>query len=317
MKRLISTSALILLLGALPGCFFIKADLSLTSKAAPLEEQVLEGEGKDKVLLMDITGVITTDDAATSLGAGKEPGMVAVVREQLDKARQDKKVKAVVLRINSPGGGVTASDMLYHELQRYRAETGAKIVAHFTDTGASGAYYLAMAADHVTAQPTTVTGSIGVTMLRVDATGLMHKIGVEALQISSGPQKAMGSPFREITPEERKIFQSMIDGMYGRFVDLVTEARKLDRERVKKLADGRIYTSQEAKDAGLIDGIGYLDDAIVQARTLAGLPQATVVSYSRPGEYKPNIYSMNMNLFNVNLGDLGRPGMKFTYLWMP
>ncbi len=305
----------VLFLSALPACIVVK--VNLIPEAQPLEEQVIGGAGKDKILLLDITGVITSEEASTALGAAKEPGMVALVREQLDRARTDKGVKAMVLRINSPGGGVTASDMLYHEIRKFRNETGVRIVAHFTDTGASGGYYTALAADTITAQPTTVTGSIGVTMLRVDATGLMQKIGVQALEISSGPEKGMGSPFRAITPEEKKIFQALIDSMYGRFVSLVAGERKLEPEHVRKLADGRIYTSKEAKDAGLIDDIGYLDDAVNKAKALAGLEQATVVAYARPGEYRPNIYSMNMNLINLNLGELAGPGMKFTYLWMP
>jgi protease-4 len=317
MKRIMIGFPLALLFPLLSGCFFIKADLGLTSKPEPLQEQSIAGRGKEKIVLMDITGMITTEESAAALGASQEPGMVAVVREQLDRARADKNVKALVLRINSPGGGVTASDTLHHEIRKFRTETGAKVIAHFTDTGASGAYYLALAADRITAQPTTITGSIGVTMLRVDATGLMQKIGVHALEISSGAEKGMGSPFRTITPEEKKIFQAMIDSLYGRFVDLVVEGRNMERERVKQLADGRIYTSREAKDAGLIDSIGYLDDAFEQARTLAGLDQATIVTYARPGDYRPNIYSMNMNVFNLNLGELSRPGMKFTYLWMP
>jgi protease-4 len=317
MKRLITIFSLVLLVSLLSGCFFIKADIGLASKPEPLQEQSIAGQGKDKIVLMDITGMITTEEAATALGATREPGMVAVVREQLDRARADKHVKALVLRINSPGGGVTASDTLHHEIKKFKSETGAKVIAHFTDTGASGAYYLALAADRITAQPTTITGSIGVTMLRVDATGLMQKIGVQALEITSGAEKGMGSPFRAITPEEKKIFQAMIDTLYARFVDLVVEGRKMQPQRVKQLADGRIYTSQEAKDAGLIDSIGYLDEAFDQARSLAGLEQATIVTYKRPGDYRPNIYSMNMNVFNLNLGELSRPGMKFTYLWMP
>jgi protease-4 len=241
--------------------------------------------------------------------------MLALVREQLDRARLDKKVKALVIRINSPGGGVTASDTLYHEIKKFKDETGAKVVAHVLDMGTSGAYYTALAADRITAQPTSITGSIGVIMLRIDATGLMQKIGVQALQISSGGEKGMGSPFRPVSDEERKIFQGMIDSMYGRFVGVVAEGRKMDPQRVRQLADGRIYTSQEAKEAGLIDRIGYLEDAFTQAKTLASLERATIVRYMRPGEYRPNIYSMN--LININFGDVAGPGIRFTYLWLP
>lgn len=304
-----------IILPMLHGC--ISVNVNLTPESQPLQEQVISGKGKDKIVLIDITGMISTEEGGTILGTGKERGMVSVVREQLDRARADKHVKAVLFRINSPGGGVTASDIIYHEIKKYKAETGAKVLAHFTETGASGAYYLALAADKITAQPTTITGSLGVTMIRVDATGLMEKIGISALHISSGPEKSMGSPFRAMTTEEKKIFQGVIDELYGTFVQLIGNERKMAPEKVRHLADGRIYTSREAKDAGLIDAIGYLDDTIDMAKKAANIDEAVIVTYLRPGEYRPNVYAMNMNLLNLSLGDFGRPGMKFTYLWMP
>lgn len=313
MKTIIQFFLSVLLLACLSACFVIK--VNIVPETQPLEEQAIAGEGKDKIVLMDITGVIASEDAGSVLGGRKEPGMLARVREQLDRARLDKNVKALVIRINSPGGGVTASDTLYHEIKKFKDETGAKVVAHVLDMGTSGAYYAALAADRITAQPTSITGSIGVIMLRIDATGLMQKIGVQALQISSGGEKGMGSPFRPVSDEERKIFQGMIDSMYGRFVGVVAEGRKMDPQRVRQLADGRIYTSQEAKEAGLIDRVGYLEDAFTQAKTLASLERATIVTYMRPGEYRPNIYSMN--LININFGDLAGPGIRFTYLWLP
>jgi protease-4 len=315
-KRFYFLSSLSLMLSfVLSGCFIIKVNLG--PEEQPLEEQVIEGTGADKIVLMDVTGVISSEGGGALLGVSREKGMIASVREQLDAARQDEHVKAVVIRINSPGGGVTASDSLYHEIKKYKHDTGAKIVAHLTDTGASGGYYAALAADRITAQPTTITGSIGVTMLRVDATGLMQKIGINAQHISSGPEKSMGSPFRAMTPEEKKIFQTLIDSLYGRFVDLVADERKMAPEHARHLADGRIYTGPEAKEAGLVDGIGYLENAFDLAKKLAGIEKATVVSYLRPGQYRPNIYALNLNLFSVNLQELSKPGMNFTYLWLP
>ena len=311
MKKIICAALAPILLSALSGCIKV----SLMPEIQPLEERVLSGEGKDKIVLMDIAGVITSEEGSSSLGGVKKPGMLAQMREQLDRARGDRNVKAVVLRINSPGGGVTASDTLYHEIKRFKMETGVKVIAHFLDAGTSGAYYAALASDRITAQPTSITGSIGVIMLRIDATGLMQKIGVQTLEISSGEQKGMGSPFRPVSPEEKKIFQAMIDSLYGRFVGVVADDRKMTSERVRQLADGRIYTSQESKDAGLIDDIGYLDDAFAQARKLANLERATVVTYLRPGEYRPNIYSMNM--INIDFGDLAGPGVRLAYLWWP
>jgi len=308
-KFLVTAIAFILL----SGCTLVK--VYLQEEIQPFQERVISGEGKDKILIIELSGIITSGPKGSGFSGKEKPGMIATVREELDRARMDGTVKAVVLRIDSPGGGVTASDTLYHEIKKYKQDTGAAVVAHFMDKATSGAYYTALAADKISAQPTTVTGSIGVIMLRIDATGLMQKIGIQSEQIASGDLKGMGSPFRTMTPQERKIFQGMIDSIYGRFVSIVAAERKLPVDKVKQLADGRIYTSEEAKTSGLIDGIGYLEDAIEMAKKQANLTQARVVTYSRPGEYRPTIYSLN--LINIDMSDVAEPGVKFMYIWMP
>jgi protease-4 len=289
--------------------------VNIVDEVQPLEEKTVAGEGKDKVLVLDITGIIFGGERGSPLSARKRPGLLAQVREALDRARKDRDVKAVLLRINSPGGGVTASDMLYQEIRRYRTETGVTVVAHIMDMGTSGAYYAALAADAITAQPTSVNGSIGVILYRVDATGLLEKVGIRTAEIVSGERKGLGSPFRRLSDDERKIFQGFIDSLYQRFTGLVAESRNLSSEEVRNVADGRIFTSVEAKAAGLIDGIGYLDDAIELAKQKAGLKQAKVVMYYRPGEYRSNIYSMP--LIHIDLGEIAEPGAAFQYLWWP
>ena len=313
MKKIIAAGVLFFLFAGAGGCTFLKVNIG--EDVQPLAEKVVSGEGRDKVLLLDISGVIMGVDGEPVLGGRKKPGLIARTREALDRARQDKRVKAVVLRINSPGGGVTASDILYHELRKFKQETGVKIVAHIMDVGASGAYYAALAADAITAQPTSVTGSIGVIMYRVDVTGLMQKVGVQTVEIASAEKKGIGSPFRTLSPDERKIFQDFIDSLYSRFTGLVAEERKMTPDNVRKMADGRIFTSAEAKAGGLIDGVGYIEDAIELAKKQANLPNARVVTYFRPGDYKANIYSLS--LINLDLGDLADPGAKFLYLWWP
>lgn len=313
MKRFFHSTLVIVLLWTLSGCTMLR--VSLTEEMQPLTERVISGEGKDKILLLDISGFITSEDSSSIFTSKKQPGILALVREQLDMARSDKNIKALVLRINSPGGGVTASDILYHEIKKFKLDTRIKVLAHIMDMGTSGAYYTALAADRITAQPTSVTGSIGVIMLRLDATGLMQKIGVQAFEISSGEQKGMGSPFRQFTSEERNIFQTMVNSLQGRFVNAVAMERKLTIDTVKKLADGRIYTSQEAQAAGLIDGISYLDEAIEEAKVLVNLKRASVVTYFRPGEYRANFYSIN--LINIEAGGITQPGVTFMYLWWP
>ena len=308
----LQTLILVLLAGA-GGCTFLKVNIG--EEVQPLAEKTISGKGKDKILVLDISGIIMGGETSSPLSERKKPGLLARVRESLDRARQDAQVKAVVLRINSPGGGVTASDILYHELKTFRQETGVKLVSHIMDVGASGAYYAALASDAITAQPTSVTGSIGVIMYRIDATGLMQKIGIQAEEIKSADKKGLGSPFRPVSDEERRIFQGFIDSLYGRFTGLVANERRMAPEAVKKMADGRIFTSAEAQAGGLIDGIGYLEDAIELAKKKAGLAEATVVTYFRPGEYRTNIYSLS--LINIDLGELADPGAKFLYLWWP
>ena len=313
MKKIVLFAIMLMLLSGMNGCTFLKVNIG--EEVQPLTEKAIAGKGRDKVLVLDISGIIMGGETGSPLSDRKMPGLIARVREALDRARQDTHVKAVVLRVNSPGGGVTASDILYHELKTFKQETGVTLVAHIMDVGASGAYYAALAADAITAQPTSVTGSIGVIMYRIDATGLMQKIGLQTAEIVSADKKGIGSPFRPLSDDERKIFQGFIDSLYGRFTGLIAEERRMTPDAVKKMADGRIFTSQEAQAGGLIDGIGYLEGAIELAKKKAGLSEATVVTYFRPGEYRTNIYSMN--LINIDLGDLADPGAKFLYLWWP
>lgn len=297
--------------------------INLPPGPGALEEHKVSGAGKDKVLLMDLSGVISSENKD---GFYSSPGMLATVKEELERASKDERVKAIVLRINSPGGTVTASDIIYHELQQFKTSRKIPMVASIMDIGASGGYYIAAAADTVLAHPSSVTGSIGVIMLTVNARGLLEKVGVETNAVTSGPRKDMGSPFRAMLPEERAIFQGVIDGFYQRFLQVVQAGRPaLTSETIKKLADGRIYSGEQAKAAGLVDEIGYLDDAIELVKKKAGLTEAKVVTYRRPGEYQNNVYSRLTapapslaSLANIDLLSVVRGGSpQFMYLWMP
>ena len=241
------------------------------------------------MLLLDLSGVISSQDKEGWL---PQPNLLATFKEELTKASKDDKVKAVVLRINSPGGTVNASDILYHELKTFKENKKIPVIASMMDVAASGGYYLAMATDAILVHPSTVTGSIGVIMLTVNAKGLLEKVGVEANAITSGPRKDMGSPFRTMTAEEKAIFQGVIDSFYQRFLTVVqgrTSATLGGADQ--KAADGRIYSGEQAKAAGLVDDIGYLDEAIDLAKKNAGLTEARIVTYRRHGEYQNNIYS--------------------------
>lgn len=314
--------ALVVMLLGVAGCSVISVDLS--PRIRPLDEETVDGTGSAKILLLDLSGLLQEDTPSLSLTTPPpRVPLLARVREELSRAEKDDKVRAMVVRINSPGGTITASDVIYREIREFKARRKIPVVAAMMDVGASGGYYAALAADQIFAHPTTITGSIGVIMITVNAQGLLEKIGVAPLAIKSGALKDAGSPFRGLTPEERAVFQSVIDDMYGRFVRLVAESRKIPEAQVRSFADGRIYTAEQARSLGLVDRVGYLDEAVAAARTAAGLTEARVVMYHRPREYRDNIYSGAPPtvgadaLVSQMAGLLGGPGARFLYLWWP
>jgi len=307
----------------LQGCSLVNIDLH--PRIRPLEEETVEGKGKAKILLMDVSGVLSDETGGLALGSPPpRVPIVARVREELQKADEDDAVKALIVRINSPGGTITASDLIYREIDTFKTRRKIPVVAVMMDVAASGGYYAALAADTIVALPTTVTGSIGVIMLTVNAQGLMEKIGVAPLAIKSGEMKDAGSPFRPLTAQERAVFQSVIDQMYGRFVTLIARSRKIPEDRVRTFADGRIYTAEQAKALGLVDEIGYMDDVVAAARKAAGIEEARVIMYQRPKDFRANFYSaapapvpgLETSLQQLTALVSGS-GPRFLYLWWP
>ncbi len=315
LRMLITTGSAL----ALVGC----VSVSLFPQVQPLREKTVQGTAADKILMIDVSGVITEGTAGSAYGLSED--MVARIKEELMLAAEDTQVKALLVRINSPGGTVTASDVIHHEITRFKAKRKIPVVAAIMDVGASGGYYVAAAADLIIAHPTSVTGSVGVIMLRVNAEGLLQKIGVETQAIKSGKKKDIGSPFRQMTEEERALFQTMIDGFQARFLTVVAQGRgTLPAERLRTVDDGRVLTGPQALDIGLVDQIGYLDDAIAIATAAAGLKEARVVVYARPGTYRHNIYSESQGLGSLEalarldvMGLVRGGGPQFFYLWMP
>jgi protease-4 len=297
--------------------------------SAPLEAHVVqeaEGWTANKVAIIDVHGLLANTRSSGLFGDGENP--VSLFREKLDKAAADDTVKAVVLRINSPGGGVTASDIMHAELLAFRAKTHKPVVACLMDVAASGGYYLATACDAIHAHPTTVTGSIGVIMSLYNAEGLCAKLGIESDPIKSGPNKDLANPARRLTAEERALLQAMVNHFHDRFVAVIVEGRGLPEEHVRALADGRIYSAQEAKELKLIDEVGYLRDAITHAKTLAGIRDAKVIAYERDPGGNGTIYAglprvpseITVRLDVPGLDALGLnqpPGAVFLYLWQP
>ena len=264
---------------ALAGCSIISIDLQ--PGVRPLQEDTVEGTGRAKILLVDLSGFLADDTPGFSLTTPPpRVPILARMQEMLRKAEKDDRVQALIVRINSAGGTITASDTLYREIDEFKRRKKIPVIAAIMDVGASGGYYVALAADTIVAQPTTVTGSIGVIMLTVNAHGLMEKIGVAPLAIKTGPMKDAGSPFRALTPEERAVFQGVIDDMFSRFVMRIVQSRKMSEERVRALADGRIYTADQALTLGLVDRVAYLDEVVAMARQ--AIVSATVIHTEMP-----------------------------------
>ncbi len=293
-----------------------------------LDETDLIDEGglaPAKIVLIDVQGVLINMHKPSFFEEGENP--VSVFVEKLDRAAKDRSVRAVVLRINSPGGGVTASDLMHQELLAFKQRTGGKrpVVAVLMDVAASGGYYVACGADEIVAQPTSVTGSIGVIMQLFSFSGTMGKIGAETTAIKSGEMKDAGSPFKKLSPAEREIFQDLVNQYFDRFVQVVAKGRpKLTEAQIRKVADGRVYSAQQALDLGFVDRIGTLRDALAGIKQRIGAQRVRVVMYHRPLGWRPNIYAdapsvaPQFNLLNVEIPQsLSLPQAQFMYLWAP
>jgi protease IV len=295
-----------------------------TDSTDPLKEFTLEGKTREKILVIPIRGLIsnTPDEGFLST----KPSVVQEVVSQLKRAENDKNIKAIILQIGSFGGTVTASDILYHEIKRLKEKKEIKIVAVLMDVATSGGYYIALPADLIVAHPTTVTGSVGVVFIRPDLTDLMGKIGLRVNISKSGQNKDMGAFYRDATPEEKNLLQDLVDKMGKRFINLVSEHRDIDDHGLSDVASARVMLADEAEKLGLIDRTGYIQDALDEAKQLAGLPEDTrVVVYRRSNYPDDNYYNpitMNSNgkaFYMIDLGidktaTLLAPG--FYYLWL-
>jgi len=267
-----------------------------------------------KVGILRIEGVITSGRAPAGGSSG------TVYSEQMasliDQADQNQSIKAIVLRIDSPGGSVVGSNEIYQALQKVKKP----IVISMGEMAASGGYYVSCAADKIMANPATLTGSIGVIAQMPDISGLMDKLGLDVTVIKSGKFKDEGSPFRPMTPEEKRIWQDIIDEAYGQFVGIVAEGRSLPVEKVRELADGRVYTGQQAIDLGLADEEGNLPDAIKLAAEMGGIKgePRTVELFTPPTFMQTLLASLPQSSISVNVPGLpnvsNRPVLQYLYV---
>lgn len=331
----------------LPACGPLSVTFTLGARDGKLREATVmddggKGSSAAKIALIDVRGVIAETSPTRALGlldAGPSPVDEFVAR--LKKAAEDDSVRAVILRINSPGGSVAASELMYNELRRFRESTGKPVVASLSEVAASGGYYLALGADEIVAQPTSITASIGVIIPTINVSEGLRRIGVVSRSVKSGQNKDIANPLEPMRDSQYAVLQSMVDEFYASFRALVVERRTiapnaLDTARLDELTDGRVVTGAQAVRTGLADREGDLRDAFERAKALAGVERARLVKFY--GEYDPpprTAYAtagphaipsgagpsgaIEINLLRIDgLTDLGGPsGAVAYYLWLP
>ncbi|MFP4026591.1 MAG: signal peptide peptidase SppA [Candidatus Brocadiia bacterium] len=292
-----------------------------TGGNAQIREVTIGGKrGAAKVVCIPVEGMIFGSSSASN-----ELTPVRFVSEQLRRAKRDSRVRGAVIFVDSPGGGITASDILLREIKEFRkGDDGKPVVVCMRDMAASGGYYISCGADKIIAHPTTVTGSIGVLMPMYDATELLGKVGVKNETITSGDFKDIGSPFTEKTQEqkekERELLQTIVIQLHTRFVEVVAEGRNMKPEEVRKLADGRIFTGPQAAENRLVDEVGYESDAIEAIKKMEGLKNVHLVQYKRVITLTDVVAAFGEGPdLDIEFGGRLPPlkGMRPMYLWSP
>lgn len=244
---------------------------------ATYEEEYVSGEGDQKIAVIPIQGVISaTDSNIAGTVPTTSPGGL---RDALEQAEGDEDVAAVILEVDSPGGGVTASDQMHRHITDFKKSSGKPVVVSMASTAASGGYWISTAADRIVANETTLTGSLGVFIPLLNFSEAADKYGVTQEYVKSGKFKTMGSPWKDLSEQEREIFDSIVDQEYDKFVEVIVEGRGLPEQKVRDIADGRIYSGLQAKNLGLADRLGGLDEAAKLSRGLANIESARLVRY--------------------------------------
>ena len=265
---------------------------------------VVSGSGNAKIALINLDGVILDKAPVGGLGFSEEVVSARKIKKTLSEIAGDGAVRALLLRVNSPGGSAAASEEIYREILDFKARYRLPVVAYFSDLAASGGYYVAMPADKIVANPSAITGSIGVIISYLNFGDLAEKYGVKSVVYKSGKHKDLLSEFREPDDEERLILQGVVEDSFDNFVGVVARGRKMERSAVGVLADGRVFSAAGAKDAGLVDEIGTFEDAVTLTRSLAGIKEARVIEFGGKGLWE-SILEGTAGKFNTSL----LPGM--------
>lgn len=302
-------------LGLAVGLFIISAFANVVSSLAfgnfsalsedflPTDEEFMEtvleeGDLTDKVAVLDVNGAIMDNGDVTSIFQSAGYDHRAFLR-MLDQAAEDKNVRGILIRVNSPGGGVVESAEIHDRIKEIQEETNKPVYISMGSMAASGGYYIAAPSDKIYASPETLTGSLGVIFQSLNYSGLAEKYGVKMETVKSGPYKDIMSPTREMTDDERQILQSMIDNSYAGFVSVISEGRDIPEARVREIADGRIYDGRQAKELNLIDEFGYWEDAIEGLKADHDLGDVSVIQYE-PAYGFSSIFSMGVQKWFSN-----------------
>jgi protease-4 len=323
---------------ALAGCGMPSLLITPVGNTNTIEETEVQpgkGIGGGKIAIVEVEGMLMNARTGGILQAAENP--VSKFAQQMDKAERDASVKAIVLRVNSPGGTVTSSDTMYDIVQRFKEKTKKPVVTSAQEVMASGGYYVACASDKIVVQPTSVVGSIGVMFETVQVKGTLDKLGITTKAIKSGSLKDLGSPFKLLRDDEEKVMQVMIDEYFERFITIVRKHRQVSESPASELAEynkrgyegvysGRVFSGAKAVDLGLADQTGSLEDALDLARKLSKSPNAKAVIYRRPYGYSGSIYASgdvppptaNTPAIQLSLPESVTPlPTGFYYLWRP
>jgi protease-4 len=331
--RAASSCLVLLAFIAVSGCLPSRFVIDLAGSDGRLAEKDVMGDAgaTAKVALIDVEGLIS-HSASGGLFAGASNSVDELV-SRLELAEKDEKVRAVVLRVNSPGGTVAASDTMYNEIASFRARTKKPVVVSMAEVAASGGYYISLAADRIIAQPSTITGSIGVLVQTVNFSKGMAMIGIEARAVTSGANKDLTNPLEPMREGHYAIIQGTVDEFYRGFRQHVAVGRPgIDASRMDGLTDGRVFTGEQALREGLVDANGGLREAFAEAKRLAGTTGARMVKYHTPGRVPTSPYATaslpastpsattqgtQFNLVQMNLSQPLVPTAGFYYLWLP
>src|SRR5690625_2843781 len=262
-----------------------------------IEETMIEdGDMSNRIAKLSLRGQIMETEQATfaSVEGFNEERLI----EQIERAGEDDTIKAILLEVDSPGGDVGITSHIHRQITEMQEEYEKPIYVTMGSSAASGGYYVSAPADKIFAEPSTLTGSIGVIMQSINFGGFLEKHGVDFMTIKSDKHKDIMSPARDMTKEEKKIMQSMVDEMYDEFIDVVVDGRGMDEGTVRELADGRVYTGKQAEENGLVDEVGTYDDALAALKDDYDLEDAAVIEYNNNLDFFTSFGASMNNLFN-------------------